>query len=228
MVNTTDHDIGYDVAPPPQLKASRPKRVSYRIGFKRLFDVAFTLCLFPVALPIIALSAITVALCDGGNPFYRQMRVGRNGRVFSILKLRTMVRDAESRLQKHLRENPAAALEWQTSQKLRDDPRVTSVGRFLRKTSLDELPQLWNVLTGDMSLVGPRPMMVTQRHFYSGKAYYRLRPGITGNWQVSARNESEFASRVSFDNAYHDDLSLVTDLQILYRTIGVVLRATGR
>jgi lipopolysaccharide/colanic/teichoic acid biosynthesis glycosyltransferase len=196
--------------------------------FKRLFDVTFTLCLFPVALPIVVLSAITIALHDGGNPFYRQMRLGRNGRVFSILKLRTMVRDADTRLMEHLRNNPDAAAEWQASQKLRHDPRVTVVGCFLRKTSLDELPQLWNVLKGDMSLVGPRPMMVTQRHFYSGDAYYKLRPGITGNWQVSARNESEFASRANFDNAYHDDLSLVTDLQILYRTIGVVFRATGR
>ena len=227
MVDTTSYRAQYGVPAIQKAIESRPRRISYRMSFKRLFDIMFTLLLLPVALPLIFFCAAGVILCDGGNPFYRQLRLGRDGHVFSMLKLRTMVRDADTRLQQHLLDDPVAAAEWQATQKLRDDPRITWAGRFLRKTSLDELPQLWNVLKGDMSLVGPRPMMVTQRNFYSGQAYYRLRPGITGNWQVSARNDSEFVSRANFDTAYDGEVSLVTDLKILYRTVGVVFRATG-
>ena len=227
MADTTSYRASYGMPAVQKPDKGRPKRISYRVGFKRIFDIAVTLLLLPAAFPVVVFCAVGILLGDGGNPFYRQLRIGRNGHVFPIVKLRTMVQDADARLQQHLLNNPDAAAEWQASQKLREDPRVTAVGRFLRKTSLDELPQLWNVLKGDMSLVGPRPMMVTQRGFYSGQAYYRLRPGITGSWQVSARNDSEFVSRANFDTTYDGELSLVTDLKILYRTVGVVLRATG-
>jgi len=180
----------------------------------------------PVVLPLVAILALLVAL-DGANPFYRQQRVGRNGKVFSILKIRTMVPDAEHTLEAHLASNADARREWDHKQKLSDDPRITRLGAILRKASLDELPQLWNVLRGDMSLIGPRPMMVEQRALYPGVAYYHMRPGITGLWQVSERNESSFAERATFDTAYYNDLSLKTDLSILARTVGVVLRGTG-
>ena len=199
---------------------------SYRRTFKRLLDIVAVLLLAPVAVPLIAVMGLMV-MRDGGSPFYRQRRIGRNGRVFAILKLRTMVIDAEARLARYLEENPEARAEWNSTQKLRKDPRITRTGRLLRKTSLDELPQLWNVFMGDMSLVGPRPMMCSQRSLYPGTAYYNLRPGITGSWQVSERNESEFASRAAYDASYDKNLTLGTDLNILFRTVGVVLRGTG-
>ena len=138
-----------------------------------------------------------------------------------------MVVDGDAVLERHLQENPADAAIWKEQRKLVNDPRVTPLGAVLRKLSLDELPQLLNVLNGTMSLVGPRPMMVSQRHLYYGRAYYRLRPGITGLWQISARNESEFVARVRYDDEYHRNLSCWLDLKILIRTVVVVLRGTG-
>lgn len=206
----------------------RRKNGFYRTGGKIIFDWLLVLASLPVVIPLVGILAILGAL-DGAGPFYRQRRVGRNGKIFQMLKLRTMVPDAEHILQKYLDQNPEARHEWDRDQKLRNDPRITRLGCFLRKASIDELPQLWNVLRGEMSLIGPRPMMVDQQALYPnpGAAYYRLRPGITGLWQVSDRNESSFADRAEFDGSYYNDLSLKTDLSIFARTIGVVLRATG-
>lgn len=197
-----------------------------RLG-KRCFDWAVLIAVAPVAGALIALTALLTAL-DGHNPFYWQKRLGRGGRVFWLLKIRTMVPDAEARLAAHLRANPEAKREWDHKQKLDNDPRITGLGRFLRKSSLDELPQLWNVARGDMSIVGPRPMMVDQQALYPGYAYFALRPGITGNWQVSDRNQTGFAERATYDDAYATRIGFVTDLDILVRTAGVVLRGTGR
>lgn len=203
-----------------------PARGLYRLVLKRVFDLAVVVVAAPVVLPVILLLALLVA-SDGGRPFYSQLRVGRGGRTYRIWKLRSMVADADARLEAYLAENPAARHEWDTTQKLKRDPRITPFGRILRKSSLDELPQLWNVLMGDMSLVGPRPMMPCQEELYPGHAYYRLRPGITGPWQVSSRNSSTFADRARFDTEYDRDLSLPTDLRLLAATVRVVLRATG-
>lgn len=198
----------------------------YARGLKRALDVALVLAAAPVVVPVVLVLALLVA-CDGGAPFYAQDRVGRGGRRFRMWKLRTMVVGAEDRLAAHLAADPAARAEWDRTQKLRDDPRVTPTGRLLRRTSLDELPQLWNVLTGDMSLVGPRPMMPCQQAMYPGEAYYRLRPGLTGPWQVSDRNAAAFADRARFDRDYEAALSLATDLRLLAATLRVVLRGTG-
>lgn len=198
----------------------------YGLFGKRLFDLALLLLLLPVALPLIVVMAALVAM-DGGSPFYRQLRVGRGGKAFHMLKLRTMVPDAEVLLQTYLADNPQARSEWNHHQKLRHDPRITRIGRILRKTSLDELPQLWNVLKGEMSLVGPRPMMLCQRTSYPGSAYFVLRPGISGPWQISERNSSSFAARARYDAGYLDTLSLRGDLEVLVRTVCVVLRGTG-
>jgi lipopolysaccharide/colanic/teichoic acid biosynthesis glycosyltransferase len=198
----------------------------YQVSGKIVFDWLFILASLPIVLPLIGIFALLAAL-DGAAPFYRQRRVGRNGKVFHMIKIRTMVPDAEHILQEYLEQNPEAGYEWEHKQKLRYDPRITRLGRFLRKTSLDELPQMWNVLRGEMSLIGPRPMMVDQRVLYPGSAYYRMRPGITGLWQVSDRNQSSFAERAYFDTTYYNDLSLRADLSIFIRTIGVVLRGTG-
>ena len=198
----------------------------YRSAGKTLLDYLFVLASLPVVAPLIGILALLVAM-DGATPFYRQRRVGRNGKIFHIVKLRTMVPGAEHILQECLEKDPAARREWDHKQKLCNDPRITRLGRLLRKTSIDELPQLWNVLRGEMSLIGPRPMMVEQQALYPGTAYYHLLPGITGLWQVSDRNASSFAERSTFDNNYYNGLSLKTDLSILVRTIGVVLRGTG-
>lgn len=199
----------------------------YRRFAKRAIDIALIVLALPLVLPLVALMAVLVML-DGGAPFYTQDRVGRGGRTFRIWKLRTMVPDAQACLEAYLAANPAARAEWETKQKLIHDPRITRIGRILRRTSMDELPQLWNVLVGDMSLVGPRPMMVSQKDLYPGRSYFALRPGITGLWQISDRNECAFSDRARFDDIYNRVLSPATDLWVLLRTVSVVLRATGR
>jgi lipopolysaccharide/colanic/teichoic acid biosynthesis glycosyltransferase len=198
----------------------------YRNGIKRTLDVLLVVATLPFWLPIVLVTAVIVAL-DGHNPFYMQDRIGRHGRVFRIIKLRSMVHDADAVLEAYLRDNPAARAEWNATQKLKNDPRITRVGHFIRKTSIDELPQFFNVLFGDMSLVGPRPMMVCQKPLYPGRRYYEMRPGITGFWQVSNRNHCRFTGRARYDNAYFNAMSLATDLAVLRRTVSVVLRGTG-
>ncbi|MAN56429.1 MAG: sugar transferase [Paracoccus sp.] len=198
----------------------------YRSMFKRPLDVLIVLLTSPVILPVVIVLAILVML-DGGKPFYSQERVGRDGRRYRMWKLRSMVVDADQRLADHLASDDKARSEWDLSQKLRDDPRVTRTGRLLRKCSMDELPQLWNVLRGDMSLVGPRPMLPEQQVMYEGEAYYRLRPGITGFWQTSERNRCSFSSRAFYDDRYERSVSLTTDVTLLWRTVLVVMRATG-
>lgn len=198
----------------------------YRQFAKRLFDIGIVLlALIPVLVILLPL-CLLVSL-DGHAPFYRQVRIGRGGRVFRMWKLRSMVPDAEAQLQAHLAACPRARAEWARSQKLRNDPRITAVGSIIRKSSLDELPQLFNVLMGDMSLVGPRPMMVSQRSIYPGTAYFAMRPGITGIWQTSARNEASFSERAIFDARYFRELSFGTDLRLICRTFRVVLKGTG-
>lgn len=210
----------------PKPESRQGRRGLYRNGAKRCLDITLVLLSLPISLPLVLGMMLLVAF-EGGNPLYRQERLGRGGRAFGMLKIRTMVPGADALLEDYLCKNPEARREWKESQKLKCDPRITSVGCFLRKSSLDELPQLWNVLKGDMSIVGPRPMMVEQRAIYPGKAYFELRPGITGPWQISDRNESSFADRATFDSNYLTSLSLSRDLSILFRTVSVVLRGTG-
>lgn len=211
---------------PPRLLVHARRPGLYRNAFKRLLDIAAILGALPVVLPVVMILGLLVAL-DGGSPFYAQMRVGRHGRRFRMWKLRSMVMDADARMAEYLAANTEAREEWDRTQKLREDPRITRLGRFLRKSSLDELPQLWNVLTGDMSLVGPRPMMIAQQAIYPGTAYFALRPGITGFWQTAGRNRTTFAARAAYDTRYDEALSLATDVAILLRTVAVVLRGTG-
>lgn len=206
-----------------------PSVVYSQLG-KRLIDVALVVLAAPVALPLIGLILLSVWL-EGGCPLYRQSRVGVGGKEFSCWKIRTMVRNADSVLRALIETDPAIAAEWHENQKLARDPRITRVGRFLRRTSLDELPQLWNVLNGTMSLIGPRPFMPNQQGLYAGgrtsAAYYTLRPGISGLWQVSRRNAGSFAERVYYDEEYSRSVSLYEDARILWQTFSVVLRATG-
>ncbi|MAY85462.1 MAG: sugar transferase [Pseudooceanicola sp.] len=198
----------------------------YRNAGKRSLDIALVLLSAPIVLPVILMLAALVAL-DGHNPFYLQNRVGKNGRVFKIFKLRSMVPNAKASLKDILAKNSDARAEWEANQKLRHDPRITRLGRIIRNTSLDELPQLLNVLKGDMSLIGPRPMMIEQIPLYPDNCYYAMRPGISGLWQVTDRNASTFAERATYDAEYHRRLSLWLDITILARTFGVVMRGTG-
>ncbi|MCF8511222.1 MAG: sugar transferase [Rhodobacteraceae bacterium] len=198
----------------------------YRNLFKRVFDVAVIVMAAPVVVPLVAVLAVAVAR-DGGRPFYSQMRVGKGGKRFRMWKLRSMVCDADERMDEYLAAHPEARLEWDLTQKLKNDPRITRIGKALRQSSLDELPQLWNVLMGEMSLVGPRPIMLSQQMIYPGVAYYLLRPGCTGFWQTAGRNRTTFEARADYDTAYEVDLSLATDLKILVSTVGVMAKGTG-
>ena len=180
----------------------------------------------PVVLPVIKLSEFLLML-DGASPFYAQERVRKGNWIFWIWKLRSMVPNAKEALTQVLRNDRAARLEWDETQKLKSDPRITWFGRFIRKFSVDELPQIWNVFRGDMSIVGPRPMLPEQRSLYTGRSYFRLRPGITGLWQVSDRNNSSFAARSEFDRTYSSKVSAKTDVLIIFSTVKVVLEGTG-
>ncbi|MDB5527022.1 MAG: Undecaprenyl-phosphate galactosephosphotransferase [Devosia sp.] len=197
----------------------------YGVG-KRLIDLALVAVGGPFFLPLIMILVFLIRL-DGGPAFYLQPRIGRDGRIFRLWKLRSMVPNAEAALAKYLDSNPEARAEWDSTQKLRHDPRLTLLGGFLRRYSLDELPQLWNVLIGDMSLVGPRPMMPSQRLLYPGTAYYDLRPGLTGLWQISERNNCTFAERAAYDNRYAQSVSAGVDFAVLVKTVSVVFRGTG-
>jgi len=232
MTAQPKHHYGAFAPVGPVGQVDAPREVRRQPGFyvmigKRVFDIFVVLCLSLSVVPLIAVLAVLIVVFGGGSPFYWNDRLGRGGRTFRMLKLRTMVPDAHERLEAYLAADPEARREWESSQKLKNDPRVTPIGRVLRKTSLDELPQLWNVLRGDMSLVGPRPMMPSQRSMYPGLAYFALRPGMTGPWQVSDRNESEFAARARFDQDYAVRLSFREDLSLLARTVSVVFRGTG-
>lgn len=207
-------------------KAIIAETVYARVG-KRILDIGLVLLTLPVTTMIILLAALALWI-ESGAPFYRQKRLGRDGREFTMFKLRTMVRDADTRLEKILAEDPALNREWHFTQKLKKDPRITAVGDFLRRSSIDELPQIWNVLKGDMSLIGPRPMMPEQLPLYGDpQAYFALRPGLSGFWQVSERNESSFGFRADADWSYAQKLSFGVDLFVLWKTVGAVLRRTG-
>ena len=210
----------------PRSRGASVGRILYRSGVKRAIDLVLVTITAPFWIPLILIVAALVSR-DGHNPFYTQKRIGRNGAVFVIYKLRSMVHNADAVFEEHLRQNPDARAEWDATQKLKHDPRITPIGHLIRRTSIDELPQLFNVFLGDMSLVGPRPIMVQQQDLYPGHRYYEMRPGLTGFWQICDRNHCRFAGRARYDNAYFQSMSLRTDVVVIWRTISVVLRGTG-
>ncbi|MDX2180556.1 MAG: undecaprenyl-phosphate galactose phosphotransferase WbaP [Bryobacteraceae bacterium] len=194
---------------------------------KRLTDLALCGASIVLLAPLLGVLWLAVRLSSHGPAFYSHTRIGQDGRMFAMLKFRTMYSNGKEILDRHLAEDPEAAGEWERERKLRHDPRVTPVGRFLRRTSLDELPQLWNVLRGDMSLIGPRPIPESELPRYPGHLYFRVSPGLTGLWQVSGRNNTSYAERVFFDEYYVRNWSIWLDLHILMRTIRVVLTGEG-
>ena len=196
---------------------------------KRSFDIMAASAALVLLSPIFVLIMTLVKFSDGGSIFYGHRRVGHNGSTFRCLKFRTMSADSDAILQQYLRQNPAAYEEWRATRKLQHDPRVTVVGTVLRKLSLDELPQLINILRGEMSVVGPRPVVEDELELYEASAVYYLqtRPGLTGLWQVSGRNDVSYAARVEFDTHYVLNWSLITDLVIVARTIPAVCLSRG-
>ncbi|WP_052500886.1 sugar transferase [Jannaschia aquimarina] len=212
-----------------QADPSRRTGGMYRSTFKRVFDLVFALMLLPLIAPIVLVLWLAVRR-DGGPGFFGHVRIGRDGKPFKCWKLRSMRVDAAAALVEHLAKNPDAAAEWARDQKLTVDPRVTPLGAFLRKSSLDELPQLWNVIRGDMSLVGPRPIVRAELPRYGCHAaeYMAERPGVTGLWQVSGRNDVSYDERVMMDVEYQQKMSFRLDIQIILGTLGAVIARTGR
>ncbi len=195
---------------------------------KRLLDIVGALTLALLLSPLLVVVGLALAR-DGGPILYSHSRTGKLGKSFGCLKFRTMVPNAEQVLRDLLHSDPALRREWLQDHKLRNDPRVTTVGRFLRRTSLDELPQLWNVLKGDMSLVGPRPVVREEWARYGRRldTYLSAKPGITGLWQVTGRSDSSYRRRVALDSYYVRRRTLLMDVGILVRTVAVVLRGRG-
>lgn len=193
---------------------------------KRCVDFAIAIGVLVLVLPLLLIVAFAIKASMGGPVIYRHRRIGCYGREFDCLKFRTMVTNADAVLETLLRTDPAAAAEWQLTQKLSRDPRVTWLGRTLRQTSLDELPQIFNVLSGDMSCVGPRPIVSDElvRYGAHGDLFQRVRPGMTGLWQVSGRNSLDYEKRVMLDCQYIKDWSVWCDFKILMRTIPAVLK----
>ena len=195
---------------------------------KRSFDIAASLTVLVLGSPLFLFLALLVRK-DGGPAFYGHKRLGLNGKAFRCFKFRSMVPHSEIALQRYLDATPSAQAEWQSSRKLRHDPRVTRIGAFLRRTSLDELPQVYNVLKGEMSIVGPRPIVIAETKKYEGDIvdYYRVRPGITGVWQVSGRNNVSYGQRVRMDSWYVRNWSLWHDITIIFKTIPALVKRRG-
>jgi exopolysaccharide production protein ExoY len=212
----------------PAMRASRKRRPSPTGGaIKRMLDISMALSALVALSPLFVLTALLIKLTDRGPIFYRHVRLGHGRRSFACVKFRTMVANADEVLAEHLRSSSDAAAEWARSRKLKNDPRVTSVGAVLRKLSVDELPQLINVLRGEMSMVGPRPIVFDEVPLYGADIdfYFSARPGLTGVWQVSGRSDAAYSRRVALDRRYVENWSLWTDLVVVIKTVPAVLTA---
>lgn len=193
--------------------------------YKRIFDIVFALLILTIFSPMYLILMVLVALNSQGPIFYVQKRIGRNHQPFNCIKFRTMVINADEVLATIMQDSDKVRQEFQESFKLKQDPRITKIGRFLRLTSLDELPQFWNVLKGEMSVVGPRPLVPEELPKYGRKinTVLQIKPGITGLWQVSGRNDIPYPKRVQIDVYYAKSHNWLLDLWIIYKTIGVIL-----
>jgi Undecaprenyl-phosphate galactose phosphotransferase WbaP len=211
------------------LATSQKLKMFWNLGIKRLIDLSIVIFGGIVILPWLLFFALLVKLSSPGPVLYGHTRLGQNGKPFRAYKFRSMVVDAREQLEIMLESNPQIREEWERNHKLKNDPRVTRIGRFLRRTSFDEFPQLINILRGEMSLVGPRPVVDEEVEKY-GEDYNRIfsvKPGLTGLWQVSGRSDTDYSERVAFDTYYLQSWSVWLDLWILYKTVGVVIRGKG-
>lgn len=213
----------------PRLRTLSPLDPSHALRAKRALDVTVAAAAIVFLGVLILTIALAVLVMQGRPILIRHSRIGRGGVPFPCLKFRTMVRDADAALSRHLAADPAAMLEWHATHKLKDDPRVTPLGRVLRQTSLDELPQLFNILRGEMSLVGPRPIVAAEIPRYGGGIveYKSMRPGLTGLWQCSGRNDVSYERRVLLDRQYVRTWSLGGDIRIMLKTVPAVLNSRG-
>ena len=210
------------------LETAKPRVSFYTKYGKRLFDIVLALILLPVLAPVMLVIALGMA--HRGKIIFGHRRIGRGGREFTCYKFRSMVTDADTRLAELLASNSVIRAEWERDHKLKNDPRVTRLGRVLRFTSLDELPQLWNVIRGDMSFVGPRPVTRGELVKYGEhtRAYLSVCPGITGPWQVTDRGVGSFSNRVLQDAAYVASINFTWDAKIIAQTALVPLKLTGK
>jgi exopolysaccharide production protein ExoY len=231
--NRREHARPHPLPSPPEIpvRQSWSANSLFVVGGagKRYFDICVALFSIFLWLPLLCLIAIAVKFVGRGPILYRHRRVGRNGKAFDCLKFRTMVVDADAILHRHLSTNCEAAREWKENHKLRSDPRITPLGAVLRKTSLDELPQLFNILKGDMSFVGPRPIVVAEVAKYGEfiTHYMCARPGLTGPWQVGGRNDVDYARRVALDSQYVENWSFWRDVAIITKTVRVIVTSRG-
>jgi|ERR1700722_3054917 len=214
---------------PFQKTASRTVWVIHHNLTKRIFDLCFSVSLVIFLAPLYVCIALAIRCSSKGKAIYVQLRLGRGGKVFKCYKFRTMYTDADKRLHDLLSEDPHLRYEWVKNQKLRKDPRIFPLGKWLRRTSLDELPQFWNVLKGDLSIVGPRPYMIVQKKQLSSLApkILSVRPGITGLWQTSGRSHTTFQDRIHLDAEYIDKRSFWFDIMLILKTIPQILLLTG-
>jgi len=203
------------------------KKGNYEL-YKRVFDLCFAILLLPFLLPFMAIIAVLIKFDSRGPVFFAHRRIGKDGISFDCYKFRTMVQNADQLLSKVL-QNVEAQQEWKKDFKLRDDPRITRIGKFLRRSSLDELPQLFNVLQGNMSFVGPRPIVAAEvkRYGKDFNAYSSVKPGITGLWQVSGRNDTDYLMRIALDKKYSNLQSITEDVKIVLKTIPIILTKRG-
>ena len=206
----------------PFVSVGSPRPIG--LASKRAVDVVLALSGILLLAPLLAICYVVTACCSPGPILFRHKRVGFNGKRFDCLQFRTTATDAPERLHQHLEKDPVAAAEWAENRKLRNDPRVTAIGAILRRSSLDELPQLFNVIKGDMSIVGPRPVTEEELSRYPSatSAYFACRPGITGLWQVGGRSTTTFNRRVALDSYYARQWSMILDAKILMATIPAV------
>jgi undecaprenyl-phosphate galactose phosphotransferase len=201
-----------------------------KVPLKRTLDFIFSLAGLIILSPLFLVIGLMIKMSSGGHIIYCQERIGKGGKTFKCYKFRTMCPDADDHLKTLLKIQPELLQEWTKNRKLKKDPRITKIGHFLRNTSLDELPQLWNVLKGELSLVGPRPVVHAELlTYYKTKAakILSVRPGLTGLWQISGRNNIKYEDRVIFDEKYVDEQSLLLDLQILLKTVPVIIYGDG-
>jgi Undecaprenyl-phosphate galactose phosphotransferase WbaP len=208
---------------------SHKLKMPWNLIIKRFLDLCMVIAGGIIILPVLLLIALLIKISSPGPVLYGQLRLGINGKHFKAYKFRSMTMDAEERLKVLLDSDPQIREEWETNHKLRNDPRITGIGKFLRRTSFDEFPQLINILKGEMSLVGPRPIVDDEVEKY-GEDFSRIfsvKPGMTGLWQVSGRSDTNYAERVSFDTYYLQSWSIWLDLWVLYKTVGVVLKGKG-
>lgn len=201
----------------------------FDLMLKRAFDVGIAVCALVVLLPFLLVLAAVLKLTSRGPLLFAHRRLGKGGQTFMCLKFRSMVVNSQAVLAQHLAENPEAFAEWTRDHKLRNDPRITRIGQFIRRTSLDELPQLINVLRGEMSLVGPRPIVIEEVAKYGRyfSDYASVKPGLTGLWQVSGRNNVTYRRRVAIDCSYARNRNFAMDMGILLRTVPVILFGDG-